>query len=74
MMKVMGGCEGKRKSSAWKPCCVQCPTQPGAVHVESVFCALYGLCKAHKNIVCGVFWTSDVDGFAGFTKLPAWVS
>lgn len=27
------------QSSTWKPCCVQCPVQTGAVHVELLYCA-----------------------------------
>ena len=51
-MKDMCGCQGKGKYSSWKQCCVQCPTQPGTVHVElcTVSCATVVQCKAHKNI------------------------
>ena len=73
-MKIMCGCEGKGQSSDWKPCCVQCPTQPSAVHVESVYYAAAGQSKAHKNIVCGDLWTSDMDRVAGGPELPALMS
>ena len=51
-MKDMCGCQEKGKYSSWKQCCVQCPTQPGTVHIElcSVYCATVVQCKAHKNI------------------------
>lgn len=58
------------QSSTWKPCCVQCPVQTGAVHVELLYCAAARQCKSHKNTICGGFWTGDVDGVTGFTELP----
>ena len=47
----------KGQSSTRKLCCVQCPAQPGAVHVQLKYCSLNGSCKAHKNHV--LWWPLD---------------
>ena len=51
--KACVGVNVKGQSSTRKLCCVQCHAHSGAVHVQLVYRASNGYCKAHKIVICG---------------------